>query len=160
MVMNICEKKLQTTTKNNCYMKTLDYYKMAFTFFFLLNSTSTILGDDVFIKTDGTGTTIRNNMYDSSMYLSSSLTTNYSSDFNVPIYAYTDENTLTLSFDVLVRKMIIAVYDSNNMLMYQRQISTYTQTSLDIDMSSWEGDDYTIRISYSNTNFVGEFTLE
>ena len=141
-------------------MKTLDYYKMAFTIFFLLNSTSTILGDDVFIKTDGTGTTIRNNMYDSSMYLSSSLTTNYSSDFNVPIYAYTDENTLTLSFDVLVRKMIIAVYDSNNMLMYQRQISTYTQTSLDIDMSSWESDDYTIRISYSNTNFVGEFTLE
>lgn len=99
-------------------------------------------------------------MYDSSKYLSSSLTTNYSSDFNVPIYAYTDENTLTLSFDVLVRKMIIAVYDSNNMLMYQRQISTYTQTSLDIDMSSWESDDYTIRISYSNTNFVGEFTLE
>ncbi|MFW9596728.1 MAG: DUF3244 domain-containing protein [Paludibacter sp.] len=141
-------------------MKTLDYYKMAFTIFFLLNSTSTILGDDVFIKTDGTGTTIRNNMYDSSMYLSSSLTTNYSSDFNVPIYAYTDANTLTLSFDVLVRKMIIAVYNSNNMLMYQRQISTYTQTSLDIDMSSWESDDYTIRISYSNTNFVGEFTLE
>lgn len=141
-------------------MKTLDYYKMAFTIFFLLNSTSTILGDDVFIKTDGTGPTIKSNLYDSSMYLSSSLTTNYSSDFNVPIYAYTDANTLTLSFDVLVRKMIIAVYDSNNMLMYQRQISTYTQTSLDIDMSSWESDDYTIRISYSNTNFVGEFTLE
>lgn len=141
-------------------MKTLDYYKMAFTIFFLLNSTSTILGDDVFIKTDGTGPTIKSNLDDSSMYLSSSLTTNYSSDFNVPIYAYTDANTLTLSFDVLVRKMIIAVYDSNNMLMYQRQISTYTQTSLDIDMSSWESDDYTIRISYSNTNFVGEFTLE
>ena len=143
---------------NNNNMKTINFSKRIYTSLILVNFTIMIFGIDVIVRKDTQSDPPGVNIY-SSLRTTSTLSTT-TSTYDVPIYAYTDENTLTLSFDVLVRKMIIAVYNSNNMLMYQRQISTYTQTSLDIDMSSWESDDYTIRISYSNTNFVGEFTLE
>ncbi len=142
-------------------MKTTTFSRRVLVAIVLTNFTFTIFGGVVVLRKDDPSPTMGGaitSTYNMKTLSSTSLSTSALSDS--PIYAYTDENTLTLSFDVLVRKMIIAVYDSNNMLMYQRQISTYTQTSLDIDMSSWESDDYTIRISYSNTNFVGEFTLE
>lgn len=117
---------------------------------------------DVLIRRDKTGTTLPviEEGYSSSMYAPSSIQSTTTDMYETSVTAFTNENTLSLTFDILVRKLRVAVYDQNDVLVYQRQISTYTQSTLMIDMSTWDSGDYTIKINYGTTNLLGEFTLE
>lgn len=138
-------------------MKTTNLSKRVLTFLIFVNFAITTFGIDVLIRRDTQSDPPGVN------FLSSAKVTSYASSstsYDVPVYAFTNENTLTLNFEILVRKVNIEVFDQNNMMVYSRQISTYSQSSLDIDMSAWESGNYTIKINYGTTNLVGEFTLE
>lgn len=149
-------------------MKTTFISKRSIVVFFLASVTISIFGDsvmedkDVLIRRDKTGTTLPviEEGYSSSMYAPSSIQSTTTDMYETSVTAFTNENTLSLTFDILVRKLRVAVYDQNDVLVYQRQISTYTQSTLMIDMSTWDSGDYTIKINYGTTNLLGEFTLE
>lgn len=149
-------------------MKTTFITKRTIVVVFLASVTISIFGDsvmedkDVLIRRDKTGTTLPviEEGYSSSMYAPSSIQSTSPDMYETSVTAFTNENTLSLTFDILVRKLKVAVYDQNDVLVYQRQISTYTQSTLLIDMSMWDSGDYTIKINYGTTNLIGEFTLE